>query len=47
MSPPSVPPPSRARRLSAFALGLLLGILCHYLLYRLSLPSQPFIYVSF
>jgi hypothetical protein len=29
------------------ATGIGLGVLIHYLLYRLSLPLQPFIYVAF
>jgi hypothetical protein len=28
-------------------LGLLLGVFIHYLLYRISLPLEPFIYASF
>ena len=36
-----------ARGLAALVLGLLLGVFFHYLLYRLSLPSKPFIYVAF
>ena len=27
--------------------GIALGVLVHYLLYRFSIPSKPFIYVSF
>ena len=27
--------------------GLLVGIVFHYLLFRLTLPVQPFIYVAF
>ena len=30
-----------------FATGLLLGAFLHYLLYRISLPVAPFIYVAF
>ncbi|MCB1103236.1 MAG: hypothetical protein KDK74_00780 [Cephaloticoccus sp.] len=33
--------------LSRFALGIVIGWLFHYLLYRLSLPVEPFIYVAF
>ena len=48
-SPP--PRPSLLRRLARVAaslvLGLLVGVLAHYLIYRLSLPSKPFIYVAF
>lgn len=28
-------------------LGILFGIMLHYLLFRFSLPVKPFIYVSF
>lgn len=28
-------------------LGLISAVILHYLLYRLGLPSQPFIYVAF
>jgi high-affinity Fe2+/Pb2+ permease len=31
----------------SLALGILIGGLFHYLLYRFSLPSKPFIYVTF
>ena len=30
-----------------FLLGIALGVFLHYLLYRISLPLQPFIYVAF
>ena len=30
-----------------FLLGLLVGILMHYVLYRISLPVKPFIYAAF
>ncbi len=30
-----------------FLLGVALGIMLHYLLYRISLPVEPFIYVAF
>lgn len=47
----SAPPPSFMRRLArtvvSLALGLLVGVLFHYLVYRFSLPSKPFIYVAF
>ena len=43
--------PSLLRQCTAlagrFAIGLALGFLLHYLLYRLFLPVQPFIYVAF
>lgn len=32
---------------TSLLLGLAAGIFCHYLLYRLSLPATPFIYVAF
>lgn len=35
------------RGIVALLLGLLVGVFFHYLIYRLSLPSKPFIYVSF
>jgi len=35
------------RVLGHFLLGLAIGVLFHYLLYRISLPVQPFIYVAF
>lgn len=31
----------------ALVLGLLIGVFFHYMVYRLSLPSKPFIYVAF
>lgn len=30
-----------------FMLGLVLGIFFHYLLYRIFLPAEPFIYAAF
>ena len=30
-----------------FLLGLCIGVFFHYLLYRISLPVQPFIYAAF
>jgi hypothetical protein len=45
---PPRPPRRRVGRLAAsLLLGLLVGVLGHYLIYRLSLPSKPFIYVAF
>jgi hypothetical protein len=35
------------RWLISFLLGCLIGLLFHYTLYRMSLPVQPFIYMSF
>lgn len=48
MKAPS-PQPRRpaARFLLHFALGLALGLFFHYLLYRIYLPVEPFIYVAF
>ena len=44
-------PPSRPRVLLRFllhvGLGLALGFFFHYLLYRIYLPVEPFIYVAF
>jgi hypothetical protein len=46
-----LPEVSRTRRFAALAvravLGLTIGVFLHYVLYRLSLPVQPFIYVAF
>ncbi len=36
-----------ARALAGFLLGALVGVFFHYLAYRYSLPSKPFIYVAF
>lgn len=48
---PAPTPPSLVRRVArivvALALGLFVGVVAHYLIYRLSLPSKPFIYVAF
>jgi len=33
--------------LLSIILGLLVGIFFHYLLYRFSLPREPFIYANF
>jgi hypothetical protein len=35
------------RHAVSLLLGLGIGVLFHYLLFRLSLPVQPFIYVAF
>jgi hypothetical protein len=35
------------RWLASFLLGCLVGILFHYVLYRMSLPLEPFIYSAF
>jgi hypothetical protein len=36
-----------ARHGLSLLVGVAVGIVLHYLLFRLSLPVQPFIYVSF
>lgn len=41
------PLPPAIGLLGRFLLGVGIGVLFHYLLYRFSLPVQPFIYVSF
>ena len=50
-SSPRLAPVTRLRQAATLALrlavGLVVGGFFHYLLYRLSLPAQPFIYVSF
>ena len=33
--------------LLSLAAGMLIGVLLHYFLYRISLPVQPFIYLVF
>jgi hypothetical protein len=35
------------RFLVSFLLGCLIGLLFHYVLYRMSLPVEPFIYMTF
>jgi hypothetical protein len=35
------------RWIASFLIGCVLGALFHYTLYRMSLPVQPFIYMSF
>ena len=47
MTPPTQPNRRRLKAWTALLLGLLLGVFFHYLLYRYSLPSKPFIYVAF
>lgn len=43
--------PPAAKRAAAAALsvvaGLLVALVLHYVLYRIGLPSKPFIYVAF
>jgi ABC-type Mn2+/Zn2+ transport system permease subunit len=31
----------------SLSLGIVTGVFAHYLLYRLSLPTEPFIYAAF
>ena len=35
------------RYLVSFLLGCLIGALFHYVLYRMTLPIEPFIYMAF
>ena len=44
-----VPPPVAVwlQRLLSLALGLLAAGVLHYVLFRIALPSKPFIYVAF
>lgn len=44
---PKLTLPAPVRLLGRFLLGLAIGALFHYMLYRFSLPVQPFIYVAF
>jgi hypothetical protein len=46
---PAAPPRSRplAKFLLYVGLGIVLGFFFHYLLYRIYLPVEPFIYVAF
>jgi hypothetical protein len=48
---PDAPAEGRLRKacrvIVSFLLGCLVGIVFHYILYRMSLPVEPFIYVSF
>lgn len=38
----------RALRVAAsFAIGLAIGVFFHYVLYRIALPGEPFIYFAF
>jgi len=41
------PKPSLLRHGLSLVVGVAVGIFLHYLLFRLTLPVQPFIYVSF
>jgi len=49
-----MPAPAPRSRLASFAglllrllLGVAIGVFLHYLLYRIFLPVEPFIYVAF
>ncbi|MEI9897641.1 MAG: hypothetical protein WDN28_28225 [Chthoniobacter sp.] len=35
------------RVIGSFAIGILFGVFFHYVLYRISLPGEPFIYFAF
>lgn len=39
--------PAPLRLTARFLLGVAIGVLFHYLLYRFALPVQPFIYAAF
>lgn len=41
------PVPTPVRLIGRFLLGLAIGVLFHYMLYRFALPVQPFIYAAF
>ena len=45
----SLPPPAASvvAHLGSLTAGLLAAFVIHYVLYRLGLPSKPFIYVAF
>jgi hypothetical protein len=47
MNPPAPPSRTFVRFLLHVGLGLALGFFFHYLLYRIYLPVEPFIYVAF
>lgn len=36
-----------SRRIKALFYGILMGVLFHYTLFKLTLPSEPFIYAAF
>ena len=37
----------RLRILASLLLGIAVGVLLHYVLYRMGLPIEPFIYMAF
>jgi hypothetical protein len=39
--------PAAGRHLLSFCLGLLMALVINYVVYRVGLPSKPFIYVAF
>jgi hypothetical protein len=39
--------PALASQAVSALLGMLLALVLHYVLYRIGLPSEPFIYVAF
>jgi len=39
--------PRWLRLLASYGLGLFIGVVFHYTLYRMNLPQTPFIYQSF
>ena len=45
----NLPPPAAAvlAHVGSLAAGLLAAFVIHYVLYRIGLPSSPFIYVAF
>ncbi len=45
----SLPPPAAIAlaHLGSLAVGLFAALAIHYVLYRIGLPSKPFIYVAF
>jgi hypothetical protein len=45
--PPAVWKSPLLRHALSLLLGIAIGVFCHYLLFRLTLPTQPFIYVAF
>ena len=47
MSVKPVQPRIVIRTILSLTIGAMVGVLAHYLVYRLSLPVQPFVYVAF
>ena len=46
-TPPVSHPRPLVRLVLHFGIGMALGLFFHYLLYRIYLPVEPFIYVAF